>query len=90
MKLNEQLAQLDQYQSNINAAIDEMNLAYDTLGAITDEISSINALIVEASNATTTNESAKAIATEIEQRVSIIKDKMNTKYLDNYIFSNDL
>lgn len=87
LKLNDQLAQLDQYQSNINAAIDEMNLAYDTLGAITDEISSINTLVVEASNATTTPEGAKAIAVEIKERVAVIKDKMNTKYMDNYIFS---
>ena len=64
-----------------------MNLAYDTLGAITDEISSINTLVVEASNATTTPEGAKAIAVEIKERVAVIKDKMNTKYMDNYIFS---
>ncbi len=87
LKLNDQLAQMEQYQSNIQAATDEMNLACDTLGAITDEISAINALIVEASNATTNPNGAKAIATEIKQRVATIVDKMNTKYLDNYIFS---
>lgn len=87
LKLNDELAQMDIYQSNIQAAINEMNLAYDTLGAINDEITEINSLIVEASNATTTPDSAKAIATEIKQRISTITDKMNTKYLDNYIFS---
>ena len=87
LKLNDQLAQMDIYQSNIQAAINEMNLAYDTLGAVNDEITEINSLIVEASNATTTPDSAKAIATEIKERVSTITDKMNTKYLDNYIFS---
>ena len=87
LKLKDQLAQLDEYQSNINAAINEMDLAYDTLGLVTDEISAINALVVSASNATTTPDSAKAIATEIKERVATIADKMNTKYLDNYIFS---
>ena len=87
LKLNDQLAQMDIYQSNIQAAINEMDLAYDTLGAITDEISAINSLVVEASNGTTTPSSAKAYATEIEQRVSTIMDKMNVKYLDNYIFA---
>lgn len=87
LKLNDQLAQMEQYQSNIQAATDEMNLAYDTLGAITDEITAINSLIVQASDATTTPNSAKAIATEIQQRVATIADKMNTKYLDNYIFA---
>lgn len=87
LKLNDELAQMDIYQSNIQAAINEMNLAYDTLGAINDEITEINSLIVEASNAATTPDSAKAIATEIKQRISTITDKMNTKYLDNYIFS---
>ena len=87
LKLNDQLAQMDIYQSNIQAAINEMDLAYDTLGAITDEISAINSLAVEASNGTTTPSSAKAYATEIEQRISTIMDKMNVKYLDNYIFA---
>lgn len=87
LKLNDQLAQLDEYQSNIQAAVNEMDLAYNTLGAITDEISKINSLVVEAANVTTTPESAKAIGTEINERVAIIVDKMNTKYMDNYIFS---
>lgn len=87
LKIKEDLSQMDIYQSNIQAATNEMNLAYDTLGAVTDEISAINALIVQASDASTTPESAKAIAMEIESKVSIIKDKMNTKYLDNYIFA---
>lgn len=87
LKINDQLAQMGIYQSNIQAAINEMDLAYDTLGAITDEISAINGLIVEASNATTTPQSAKALAIEIKQRVATIQDKMNVKYLDNYIFA---
>lgn len=87
LKLKDQLAQLDEYQSNIQAAINEMDLTYDTLDEIVGTISEINALIVEASNATTTPDSAKAIAADIEQKVATIKDKMNTKYLDNYIFS---
>ena len=81
LKLNDQLAQLELYQSNIQAAVNEMDLAYDTLGDITNEISAINSLIVEASNATTTPEAAKAISIEIKERVNIIKDKMNTKYM---------
>ena len=87
LKLNDQLAQLELYQSNIQAAVNEMDLAYDALVAVTDEISAINALIVQASNATNSPESAKAIAMEIKQRVVTIQDKMNVKYLDNYVFS---
>ena len=87
LKLNNDLAQMGIYQSNIQAAVNEMDLAYDTLGEITDEISRINSLVVEASNATTTPDSAQAIATEIKERINNIKDKMNTKYLDNYIFA---
>ena len=87
LKLNDQIAQMNQYQSNIQAATNEMDLAYDALGSIIDEIGSINALVVEASNASTTPDSAKAIATEIEQRLASIVDKMNTKYLDNHIFA---
>ena len=87
LKLNEQLSKLNLYQSNIEAATNEMELAYDTLGDIQDEVTAINSLVVEAANGTTTPESAKAIATEIKERVATIMDKMNTKYMDNYIFS---
>ncbi len=87
LKLNDQLAKLNEYQSNITHATNEMNLAYDTLANVTEELSAINSLIVEAANATTTPDSAKAIAAEIKQRVATISDQMNVKYMDNYIFS---
>ena len=87
LKLEEQLSKLNLYQSNIEAATNEMNLAYDTRGDIQDEVTAINSLVVEAASATTTPDSAKAIAVEIKQRVATIMDKMNTKYMDNYIFS---
>lgn len=87
LKLNDQLAQLNEYQSNIQAAINEMNLAYDTLGDVTSRISDINDLIIEASNATTQNDSAQALSVEIREKVNSIKDLMNTKYMDNFIFS---
>lgn len=87
LKLKDQLAQMDEYQSNIQAAINEMDLAYDTLDAVTGELSNISNLIVEAANGTTTPDSAKAIAESIKEKVGIISDKMNTKYLDNFIFA---
>ncbi len=87
LKLNDQLAKLNEYQSNITHATNEMNLAYDTLANVTEQLSAINSLIVEAANVTTTPDSAKAIAEEIKQRVATISDEMNTKYMDNYIFS---
>lgn len=87
LKLNDQLAQLNQFQSNIQAAINEMNMAYDTLGEVTNKVSEINSLVVQAANSTTTSDSAKAIAADIKEKVLSIKDMMNTKYLDNYIFS---
>ncbi|MBQ8848292.1 MAG: hypothetical protein IJ003_05045 [Candidatus Gastranaerophilales bacterium] len=87
LKLKDQLAQLEGFQSNIQAAMNEMNLAWDTLNAVSDELNSINSLVLEGANATTTPSSAKALATEIDQRVATIMDKMNAKYLDNYIFA---
>ncbi len=87
MKLDNHLSQLDLYQSNIDAATNEMNFAFSTLGDMSDELSAINSLILQASNATTSPDSAKAIASEVKERVNTIKDKLNAKYLDNYIFS---
>ena len=55
LKLNDQLAKLNEYQSNITHATNEMNLAYDTLANVTEELSAINSLIVEAANAKSCN-----------------------------------
>lgn len=87
LKMDEQIAKLNEYQSNIEAATSEMNLVYDTLGSVVEQITGINSLIVEASNASTTPESAKAIAEDVKQKVATIVSLMNTRYLDNYIFS---
>ena len=87
LKLNDQLAKLNEYQSNITHATNEMNLAYDTLANVTEQLTEINSLIVQAADGSTTPDSAKAIAEEIKQRVATISDQMNTKYMDNFIFS---
>ena len=87
LKLNDSLSKLNMYQSNIDAAKNEMNYTYDILGDMSEEIGAINSLIVQAANATTSPDSAKAIADEIKQKVYTIQDKLNSKYLDNYIFS---
>ena len=87
MKLDNQLSKLGLYQSNIDAATNEMGFTYDTLGGMSEELTAINSLIIQAANSTTSPDSAKAIATEIKARVNTIQDKLNAKYLDNYIFS---
>ena len=87
LKLNDQLAKLNEYQSNITHATNEMNLAYDTLANVTEQLTEINSLIVQAADGSTTPDSAKAIAEEIKQRVATISEQMNTKYMDNFIFS---
>lgn len=87
LKINDQLAKLNEYQSNINTAISEMNFTYDTLNEVNEKLTDINSLIVEASTATTTPESAKALASELKEKVETIVSQMNSKYMDNYIFS---
>ncbi len=87
IKVNDQLAKLDEYQSNINAAMNEMGLAYDVLGDVNDQVGYINSLIIQAADASTSTDSAKAIGTEIKERVATIVDLMNTKYMGNYIFA---
>lgn len=89
LKVNDEISKLTDYQSNIEAASSEMSLAYDTLNSVNDEVDKIKSLILEASNATTTPDSAKAISSEIKERVNSIKGYMNTKYMDNYIFSGN-
>lgn len=87
IKIDDQLSKLNQYQSNIKTATNEMSMAYDVLGDVTDQVDRINSLIIEASNASTSEGSAKAIGTEIKERVASIVDLMNTKYMGNYIFA---
>lgn len=87
LKINDQLAKLNEYQSNINTAISEMNFTYDTLNEVNEKLTDINSLIVEASTATTTPESAKALASELKEKMETIVSQMNSKYMDNYIFS---
>ena len=77
LKLDNQLNKLNDYQDNIKAATNEMNLAYDVLGDITEQLNDIDSLILEASNASTTPESAKAIKTSIQSKLETIVDKMN-------------
>ena len=87
VKVKNQISELEGYQGNVQHAINEMNLVYNTLNSVTDEISAINGLVISASNAPTTPDAAKAYASEIKERVESIRDLMNTQYLDNYIFS---
>ncbi len=87
VKLKNNISDLEKYQGNIDHAVNEMNLAYESLGNVSNELSSINGLIIRAADASTTPDSAKAIAAEIKQRVNVIKDLMNTKYMDTYIFA---
>lgn len=87
LKIKNQISELEGYQGNVEHAINEMNLAYDTLSNVTSELSNINGLIVAASTGSTTVDSAKAYASEIKERIATITDLMNTKYLDNYIFA---
>ena len=87
IKIRNQISELEGYQGNIQHAVNEMNLAYDTLGNVSSELSSINSLVLSAANATTTKDAAKAYASEIKERVATIADLMNTKYMDNYIFA---
>ena len=87
MKLDNEIGQLNLYQDNIKTATNEMNLTYEVLEDISSELGSIQSLTIQAATATTPPDSAKAIAAEIKERVATIQDKLNTKYLDNYIFS---
>ena len=87
LKVKDQISELEGYQGNVQHAINELNIVYDSLNNVTEEISAINSLVVSASNGSTTPDAAKAYASEIEQRVGTITDLMNVKYLDNYVFS---
>ncbi len=68
-----------QYQDNITAARQRLNLEESTLGSITDILTRIRELAVQGSNSTLTNVDRGAIGVEVEQNLNELFDLANTR-----------
>jgi flagellar hook-associated protein 3 FlgL len=88
LQLQQDISLREQYQKNVDAAKNRLNLEESILEGVTDNIARIRELTVNAGNGSMTLEDRTAIAAEIEQRLFALEDLMNTKDASNtYIFS---
>jgi flagellar hook-associated protein 3 FlgL len=88
LQLQQDISLREQYQKNVDGAMNRLNLEDSILEGVTDNISRIRELTVNAGNGSMTLEDRRSIASEIEQRLFALQDLMNTKDASNtYIFA---
>lgn len=88
LQLQQDISLRDQYEKNITAAKNRQNLEESILASVTENVSRIRELTVNAGNGSMTQEDRSYIAAEIEERLDALVDLMNTKDPSNtYIFA---
>lgn len=86
LKMNTSLGQISDWKLNINTAKEELNLAYDTLGGVLDNMQRINELTTRLANGSNSDETNLALISEINERTKTVASLANTQYLGTYIF----
>lgn len=88
LQLQQDISLREQYQKNVDAAKNRLNLEEATLEGVTENIARVRELTVRAGDGSMTVDDRRSIASEIEQRLFALQDLMNTKDASNtYIFS---
>ena len=88
LQLQQDISLREQYQKNVTASRNRLNLEESILAGVTDNIQRVRELTVQAGNGSQTFNDRNAIAAEIEERLKSIVDLMNTKDASNtYIFA---
>lgn len=88
LQLQQDISLREQYQKNVTASRNRLNLEESILSGVTENIQRVRELTVQAGNGSQTFDDRTAIAAEIEERLKAIVDLMNTKDASNtYIFS---
>lgn len=79
LQLQQDLAQREQYESNMVAAENRLNLEEVTLGSITDALTRVQELTVNAGSGSLTQEDRQAIGAEIRELEDSLASLFNTK-----------
>lgn len=80
LQLNEELANVKQYASNINAARNSLSLSETNLSGVTDLIHRIQELAISAGNtATLSKNEYEAFASEVDSRLQELLNLVNTR-----------
>jgi flagellar hook-associated protein 3 FlgL len=87
LQLNGQLAQLDNYSSNISDGTAWAQTATSALSSMSSMVQRIRELTVQAANGTNSTAQTQAAGAEVNQLISAIKQAANTQYNGQYIFS---
>jgi len=88
LQLQQDISLRNQYEKNITAARNRQNLEEAILNNITENITRIRELTVNAGNGSLTFDDRTFIASEIDERYDALVDLMNTKDASNtYIFA---
>jgi flagellar hook-associated protein 3 FlgL len=87
IQLSGQLSAMGSYASNVNDGTAWTTQADSSLTNIGEQLQSVQELVVQAANGTSTAASLSADATEVSQLTSGIKQDANAQYDGQYIFS---
>lgn len=88
LKLDQEVAQISQYQRNVDLATNRLQQEESTLADVTDLIQRVRELTVQAGNATLSSEDRRSVASELRQRVDQLAALGNTRDASGeYIFS---
>lgn len=88
LQLQQDIALRDQYEKNMTAANNRLQLEEATINGITENLQRIRELTVQAGNGSTTLTDRQAISTEVDQLLGATVTLMNTKDASSeYIFA---
>lgn len=87
MRLKNNIANVTQWDSNANEALQFMNTTDGTLADMTSILQKVRELAVEGANGTMTTDDTSAIADEVSQLSDQLKLMANTQVGSKYIFS---
>lgn len=87
LKLRTDVAEIKQYQRNVDDAVSWMEITETTLGQMGEVIHRARELTVQSANGTTTTEDLDKAKKEIEQLKIQMTHMANTAYAGRYIFS---
>lgn len=88
LKLNQEKAQIDQYQRNVDLAENRLQQEESTLGDMNDLLERVRELTVQAGNGSLTQADRQSIAAELRQRLDQMASLANTRDASGeYIFS---
>ena len=84
---NTQLAQNQQYQKNISAAVSWMETTEDALGRSGEVIQRLRELAIQGANGAMSDNAREAIAMEVDELVNVLVQLGNTSYEGRYVFA---